>query len=293
VSRRRTGSRVHLPLPRAHPICSRKSENGFLPSPSLLPTGPAWTVCSSVPSGEWVRIRLCCDVCVCVCVCVCVYVECGNKQSEPQNAVDMLLFFFFFFLLVKMVLRCVLRLFSFLISNHALIAALLMAGSLAGVVALLESFVPWYTQVGLSEPPFPSDAILRGEVPLMSLLQLREWPAYVAGAGIGLLQVPLITLLRQTIGTSSSYVTCVANSVCSVAPNSELAKNQYLQRKKYGYWQIGLIGGVMAGAYLSSSLRYDSSSSSLHLSLSLSSLLNSLPLSLELLNSLPLLNSLS
>mmetsp|Transcript_42376 Transcript_42376/g.106919 ORF Transcript_42376/g.106919 Transcript_42376/m.106919 type:complete len:311 (+) Transcript_42376:140-1072(+) len=132
--------------------------------------------------------------------------------------------------------------------------ALVMAGGLAGVVALLENYFPWYTQVGLSEPPFPSSAVLHGEVPLMSLLKLREWPAYVAGAGIGLLQLPLITMLRQTIGTSSSYVTCVANTVCAAAPNSDLAKNQYLQRKKHGYWQVGLVGGVMAGAFLSSHL---------------------------------------
>ena len=83
----------------------------------------------------------------------------------------------------------------------------------------------------------------------------RAWSPYLAGALIGLLQVPAFLLLGTALGASSSYVT-VSASVAEVfdPPIRSIAyAAKYLEGAK-NWWQVALVGGIALGALISASL---------------------------------------
>ena len=66
------------------------------------------------------------------------------------------------------------------------------------------------------------------------------WPPAVGGILVGLLQIPMILFLEDTIGGSSSYVTLVSQWV--IAPSLR-EKFPYLAAKRKGvgnWWQVGI-----------------------------------------------------
>ncbi|XP_022095447.1 uncharacterized protein LOC110981813 [Acanthaster planci] len=117
----------------------------------------------------------------------------------------------------------------------------------SSVVFIFESLFPWQTQYeGWNAGP--------GE----SLLAVRAWPPYMSGILIGLLQVPVIFTVGDTVGGSQSYCTMLSQ-LCVSRTLEE--KMPYLTQYKRGidnWWQvlfvIGAVGGACISAASSSSL---------------------------------------
>jgi uncharacterized membrane protein YedE/YeeE len=92
--------------------------------------------------------------------------------------------------------------------------------------------------------------------PMFSLTS-RAWSPYVAGAIIGLLQIPAFMLIDTALGASSSYVTAAAY-IASLVDGSVLdpaaTRFAYLQKHLTAgknFWQVALVGGIFLGAFLS------------------------------------------
>ena len=83
----------------------------------------------------------------------------------------------------------------------------------------------------------------------MQLLIRKNWSPYVSGTVIGLLQIPLILLLGKTLGVSSAlsvgvyhvHTFFLQDIFCVGTLNAHI-------------WQIGLVLGIILGAYVSSRL---------------------------------------
>lgn len=86
-----------------------------------------------------------------------------------------------------------------------------------------------------------------------NIITTIAWPAYVGGALIGLLQVPIILLVNDTIGGSSSYITVVAQ-MCFTKNLQQMFP--YLAAKRSGisnWWQVvyvvcAIVGGALSAA---------------------------------------------
>jgi uncharacterized membrane protein YedE/YeeE len=90
----------------------------------------------------------------------------------------------------------------------------------------------------------------------MHVLRQKAWSPYVAGALIGLLQIPAFLLIETALGTSSSYVT-VSGSLASLVDPS-ISRIDYVARHiamtGKNWWQVALVVGIAAGAFLSMKL---------------------------------------
>lgn len=89
------------------------------------------------------------------------------------------------------------------------------------------------------------------------MIKLRDpaWSPYVAGAVIGLLQIPAFILIGTALGASSSYVT-VAGSLASLV-DPGIAQIDYVARHLAGaknWWQVALVVGIALGALISARL---------------------------------------
>lgn len=86
----------------------------------------------------------------------------------------------------------------------------------------------------------------------MSLTE-KAWSPYAAGIIIGLLQVPAFLLVGTALGTSSSYVTIGGELMTAVDPAAGsigyVAQHVALTAKNW--WQVALVVGIAAGAFLS------------------------------------------
>ena len=84
----------------------------------------------------------------------------------------------------------------------------------------------------------------------------KAWPPYVAGAMIGLLQIPAFLLIETALGASSSYVT-IGGHVASWLDPAAL-KIDYIARHiaatGKNWWQVALVFGVAIGALISAKL---------------------------------------
>jgi uncharacterized membrane protein YedE/YeeE len=89
----------------------------------------------------------------------------------------------------------------------------------------------------------------------MPRLTDKAWSPYLAGAGIGLLQIPAFIFLGTALGASSSYVT-VAASIAEVA-DPAITQIRYAANHLSGaknWWQVALVVGIALGALLSATL---------------------------------------
>jgi len=86
-----------------------------------------------------------------------------------------------------------------------------------------------------------------------SWYETKAWPPYVSGILIGLLQIPLIVSIGETLGGSSSLLTMV--SQVFVGPLKKLSPFIAKYRTGFGsWWQIFYVAGVVSGAYFSAYL---------------------------------------
>jgi len=86
----------------------------------------------------------------------------------------------------------------------------------------------------------------------MISLQDKAWSPYAAGVVIGLLQIPTFLLMDTALGASSSFVTVAAYIAVLVDPAA--AQIKYFASHMTGaknWWQVAVVGGIAAGAYLS------------------------------------------
>lgn len=86
----------------------------------------------------------------------------------------------------------------------------------------------------------------------MPSLSDRAWSPYVAGAIIGLLQIPTFLLMDTALGASSSFVTVGAHLAAIVDP--AVANIKYFASHMSGtknWWQVAVVVGIAMGAFLS------------------------------------------
>jgi len=86
----------------------------------------------------------------------------------------------------------------------------------------------------------------------MLKLMDRAWSPYVAGAIIGLLQIPTFLLMDTALGASSSFVT-VAAHIASIL-DSRVSEVKYLASHMWGaknWWQVAVVAGIAIGASIS------------------------------------------
>jgi hypothetical protein len=80
----------------------------------------------------------------------------------------------------------------------------------------------------------------------------KAWSPYVAGAIIGLLQIPTFLLMDTALGASSSYVTVDAHIAALF--DSHVSEIKYLASHMWGaknWWQVAVVGGIAIGAFVS------------------------------------------
>ncbi|GFS10016.1 UPF0394 inner membrane protein YeeE-like [Elysia marginata] len=117
--------------------------------------------------------------------------------------------------------------------------ALPIVALLGTAVFALDIFAPWATEV---------------EVYGEGIMGTRSWPPYVAGTIIGLLQIPIVLIIGDTLGTSTGLMTMAAQSLALPA-----VKKMGTNLKKYksgfiNWWQVFYMAGAVAGASISSTL---------------------------------------
>ncbi|PVD36187.1 hypothetical protein C0Q70_03162 [Pomacea canaliculata] len=120
---------------------------------------------------------------------------------------------------------------------------------LAVTVLLMELFLPY--QDNLEHPEKLS----------YNIAETIAWPPSVGGMIVGALQLPMVLVLKDTLGSSSSYVTVMSQWV--VTSNLQ-RKFQYLAVRRTGvgnWWQVFYVSGGIVGG-LSSSLASHSLASS-------------------------------
>lgn len=80
----------------------------------------------------------------------------------------------------------------------------------------------------------------------------KAWSPYVAGVIIGLLQIPTFLLMDTALGASSSFVTVGAHIAALF--DARVNEIKYLASHMWGaknWWQVAVVGGIAAGAFLS------------------------------------------
>jgi uncharacterized protein len=85
-------------------------------------------------------------------------------------------------------------------------------------------------------------------------LRKKMWSPYLAGALIGLLQIPAYLVARAFLGTSSSYARVAGHLFSWIGLKSERFA-PFLHSHEIE-WQLALVGGIAIGAYLSSRLSH-------------------------------------
>ena len=120
--------------------------------------------------------------------------------------------------------------------------ALCLGLMFAGFVVFLEVMFPWTSSderpVAFSLQPSTNNPFTTP----------AGWPPGLAGACIGFLQIPGVLLLNKAIGSSSAYVTAVAQ--CFPDGTCEKGRLDLIKSKRAGYWQLAYIIGAVLGGYL-------------------------------------------
>ncbi|XP_062508229.1 thiosulfate transporter TsuA-like [Corticium candelabrum] len=133
--------------------------------------------------------------------------------------------------------------------------AVVVVVGLLSVITTLEVFLPYTIDYPYPDFYWTTNGTHSINKILQPVVVLSDftWPPYVCGTIIGLLQIPLVLGLQDTLGSSSAWVTFVANIVYMIAP-SVAKKSDYLMRSKDGpgnHWQVLYLTMVAIGAMLS------------------------------------------
>jgi uncharacterized membrane protein YedE/YeeE len=129
-----------------------------------------------------------------------------------------------------------------LFSTKFAFLALPFALLLVVCVAVLEVAFPYRKELG-----HPGKADNGG-----GIFAETAWPPYVAGIFVGLMQIPTVLLLRDTLGSASSYKTMLS-SVLYLVASPLVKKSKWLMGVRTGmnnYWQVVYVWGVILGGFL-------------------------------------------
>lgn len=132
--------------------------------------------------------------------------------------------------------------------------ALFLSLGVGALIYGVENLVPWKIDLSRQLP-----GIFGGfngfSNTVRSLLAAPAWSPIWSGVLVGLLQVPSLLLFNVQLGTSSSFVWLISQT-SSLISSTLHSKMPYLARfrSSLDYWQVALVGGMILGGYLSSSL---------------------------------------
>ncbi|KAK3582153.1 hypothetical protein CHS0354_033079 [Potamilus streckersoni] len=118
-----------------------------------------------------------------------------------------------------------------------------IAVTLAAIVFGLEIYFPWRMEL--------VDHQIESDDSTSNLFAYKNWPPFVCGAMIGMLQLPMIFFVRSTLGASSSFCTLI--SQLQVTENLQ-KMSPYLgkYRSGIGHWsKVFYVGSAIVGSYLS------------------------------------------
>ncbi|CAC5359095.1 unnamed protein product [Mytilus coruscus] len=122
--------------------------------------------------------------------------------------------------------------------------ALPMSILLGIVVFIIEWFWPWTKDTDLIHRSNPASA---------NVFTAVSWPPYASGIILGIIQLPLVLFVQDTLGGSSAYVTVMSQWVVT----DKLQKIfPYLASKRLGvgnWWQVFLVSGAVIGGLISAS----------------------------------------
>lgn len=122
--------------------------------------------------------------------------------------------------------------------------ALPMALALAVVVFLLEWFWPWTKD---------TKDLGKSNLTFDNVFTVVSWPPYASGILLGLIELPIVIFVQDTIGGSSAYVTVVSQWVVTEKLQEYFP---YLASKRQGvgnWWQVFLVSGAVIGGLISAS----------------------------------------
>jgi hypothetical protein len=85
----------------------------------------------------------------------------------------------------------------------------------------------------------------------------RAWGPYATGLGIGLLEVFAMASAKRPLGVSSVFENAAAGALKVIAPEVEAHYEESGGTAPRLDWETALVGGVLAGAALSSTLSGD------------------------------------
>lgn len=104
-------------------------------------------------------------------------------------------------------------------------------------VCAFETLLPW-------------DSELKGSSKQDERLALDAWPPYIAGMLVGMLQLPLVIGMYETLGGSSSFIVMISQGLVGPLKNLSPFACEY-QRGFNHWWQIFYVGGAVIGGFLS------------------------------------------
>lgn len=103
-------------------------------------------------------------------------------------------------------------------------------------VCAFETLLPWDSEIKVAKKD--------------GLLAQDAWPPYVAGMLVGVLQLPLVLAMYETLGGSSSLIVMVSQVL--VGPLKKLSPFACKFQRGFGHWwQIFYVAGAIFGGYLS------------------------------------------
>lgn len=119
--------------------------------------------------------------------------------------------------------------------------ALPMAVAIASIVAAVEYASPWKTEVITTS--------------MSNFLTTASWSPIFSGVVIGMTQIPLVLLVDDTLGSSTSYCTILTQLIpSSLSKTSLLRYFDNVINNMESWWQVIFMAGYMIASYASSNL---------------------------------------
>uniref|UniRef100_K1PMH0 Uncharacterized protein n=1 Tax=Magallana gigas TaxID=29159 RepID=K1PMH0_MAGGI len=124
------------------------------------------------------------------------------------------------------------------------VMALPSAAVLSLVVFTLELAYPWEEEINITDSVYQSS----------SWITSPAWPPFVSGIAVGSLQIPVVLVIGDTLGASSSFCTITSQFFLH---KSSKRLSPYLLKFQSGidnWWQVAFVLSSIFGAFLSSIL---------------------------------------
>ncbi len=94
---------------------------------------------------------------------------------------------------------------------------------------------------------------------MQQILRKKSWSPYLAGAAIGALETAAMLTAKRPLGITTAFENTAAIAAEKIAPE-KMAVDEYTRQRGERPqidWEVGLVGGVIAGSLLSAHLAGD------------------------------------